>query len=68
MRYVEARIDKYQREEAYRIYTTRSLQLMPQSKWIEMTYLDALKPHEKEKSGDEILLDTMINAGLRFEE
>lgn len=68
MRYVDARIDEYQREEAYRIYVTRSLQLMPQSKYIELTYTDALKPQKKEKSGDEILQDIMQNAGLKFGE
>jgi len=69
MRYVEARIDKYQREEAYRIYTTRSLQLAPQNKYIKSSFSDIInKKNIDNKSGDEIALDIFSKAGLKFEE
>lgn len=67
MRYVEARITEYIREETYRIYITRSLQLAPQGKNIVPTYTDLLKPSkEKPINGDEVVIDIMTRAGLKF--
>lgn len=66
MRYVEARITEYVRDEAYRIYVTRSLQLAPQGKSIVPTYSDMLKPQQEEVNGDDIVLDIMARAGLKF--
>lgn len=67
MRYVEARIDEYNREEAYRIYVSKSLQLAPQGKWLTIQYQDLLNPKEEEtRSGDEIVEDIMLRAGLQF--
>lgn len=69
MRYVEARIDEKNREEAYRIFVTKSLQLAPQSQYITIDYTDLLnrKPSvEEPKSGTEIALGVMQRAGLRF--
>ena len=69
MRYVEARFNEYNREEAYRIYASRSLQLIPQSKHLIKGYLDFVYPKEEDtRSGDEIVQDVMNGAGLRFEE
>ena len=68
MRYVEARIDEYNREQTYRFYVTKSLQLIPQSKYLETQYLDMLKPQEKSKTGDDIVRETMKLAGLKFGE
>lgn len=69
MRYVEARIDEYNREEAYRIYVSKSLQLAPQGKWLTSSYVDILKPQEVDtRSGDEVIVDIMKRAGLKFEE
>ena len=71
MRYVEARIDEYNREEAYRIYVTKSLQLAPQSKHLQVSYLDILNPQKikvDDRSGDEIVADVMKSAGLKFGE
>ena len=72
MRYVEARIDEYNREEAYRIYISNSLQLAPQNKYMQSTYVDMMKSMykkpEPQKSGDEIIIDIMKRAGLKFEE
>lgn len=70
MRYVLARLNEREREEAYRIYVTKSLQLAPQSKWLTVDFYDIL--HKKEKidirSGDDIAKDVIELAGLRFEE
>lgn len=69
MRYVEARLNESNREEAYRIYVTKSLQLIPQSKYLKNDYVDLLdtKPQET-RSGDEIVIDIMSRAGLKFGE
>ena len=67
MRYVEARIDEHNREEAYRIYVTKSLQLSPQNKYLTATYEDMLKPHKIDRrTGDEIVVDIIKRAGLKF--
>lgn len=67
MRYVEARIDEYHREEAYRIYVTKSLQLAPQNKYVRMSYNEALKPQKVDnRGGDEIAMDIISRAGLKF--
>lgn len=69
MRYVEARIDDFNREEAYRFYVTKSLQLMPQNKYITASYQDVLKPKKVDnRTGDEIAMDVMAKAGLKFGE
>lgn len=67
MRYVEARLDDFNREEAYRFYVTRSLQLAPQGGNIVPTYGEILEPKEVDmRSGDEIAADIMSRAGLSF--
>lgn len=69
MRYVEARIEEYNREEAYRIYVTKSLQLAPQNKFMKKSYDELLKPHKVDtRSGDEIVADIIKSAGLKFGE
>lgn len=70
MRYVEARIEEYNREEAYRIYVTKSLQLAPQSKYMQTSYVDIINPAREidTRSGDEIVTDIMKFAGLKFED
>lgn len=70
MRYVEARLNEFEREEAYRIYVTKSLQLIPQNSYIKVSYMDLFdekKPVDN-RTGEQILLDVMRNAGLKFEE
>ena len=67
MRYVEARLSEYDREAAYRIYITKSLQLAPQSKYLVETYEDWLNPKKEDtRSGDEIALEVIQKAGLSF--
>lgn len=68
MRYVEARIEQERRDEAYRIYVTKSLQLSPQSKYITASYSDIMKPQKEDtRTGDEIARDIIKLAGLRFQ-
>jgi hypothetical protein len=66
MRYVLARLDEYQRDEACRIYITRSLQLAPQSKWLAQDYVDIFKPADT-RTAEDIIAETMMHGGLRFE-
>lgn len=67
MRYVKARLEKEQRDEAYRIFVCDSLQLMPQNKYLAKRYSDLIKKDkESQKSGDEIVLDIMSRAGLKW--
>jgi hypothetical protein len=68
MRYVEALIDEYNREEAYRIYVSTCLQLIPQNKYVKMSYTDMINPQKIDRrSGEEIAFDVMNRAGLHFE-
>jgi hypothetical protein len=67
MRYVEARIDEHNREEAYRIYVAKSLQLAPQSKYITASLEEVLNPKKVDtRSGEQIVADTILGAGLKF--
>ena len=69
MRYVEARIEENDREDAYRILISKNLQLSPQGKFLDLNYTDIIQPEKKEdrRSGDEIALDIIQRAGLKFE-
>lgn len=67
MRYVEARIEEDSREEAYRIFVTKSLQLIPQSMYLTTNFEDILNPQSVDvRTGDEIAVDVMKAAGLSF--
>lgn len=67
MRYTIARFEEYEREMAYRIFVTKSLQLIPQSKWLNTDYENIIKPQKIDKrSGEEVALDVIKKAGLRF--
>ena len=70
MRYVEARIEEEDREEAYRIYVTRSLQLIPQQGYMQNSYYDIINDNVEidTRDGDEIAVDIIERAGLRFAE
>ena len=62
-------MDEYNRDKAYRIFVTKSLQLIPQSKFITKDFNAFLKPQKIDmRSGDDIALDIMKRAGLRFGE
>lgn len=67
MRYVMARYKMEQRELAYRIFVTDSLQLAPQNKYIVTRYEDSIKTKKKDnRTGDEIAADVIKRAGLSF--
>lgn len=67
MRYVLARIKQNNRDEAYRIYVTKSLQLAPQNKCITKDYTEFANPQKVEtRSGGQIVLDVIKKAGLKF--
>lgn len=69
MRYVEACIDETKREEAYRILVTKGLTLIPQNRYMTLDYMDLINPVLKDtKTGDEIALNVIKNAGLSFGE
>jgi hypothetical protein len=68
MRYVGARFDEYDREETYRIYVARSLQLAPQRGHIEKSYFDIVNGEVDNRTGDEIAVDIITRAGLNFDE
>ena len=68
MRYVEARIEENYRDEAYRIYVTRSLQLAPRGESLVASYNDIINPKKQDtRTGDEIARDIISRAGLRLE-
>lgn len=67
MRYVISRYKAYQKEMAYRIYITDSLFYLGQMKSLNVRYYDLVNPRPKEtRTGDEIALDVIEKAGLRF--
>ena len=67
MRYVEARLEEHDREETYRIYVTRSLQIAPKGESLVKSYSDFLNPESIDtRSGNEIAADVIVKAGLKF--
>ena len=68
--YPLAPIEEAKREETYRIFVTKSLQLIPQNKYITQGYEEFVKPqntsHEAHKSGGQIAAEVIKNAGLNF--
>ena len=60
------------RETAYRIYVTRSLQLAPEGKSIVIKFSDLLQgkeiEKEEEENGDEIVASIFQRAGLKIGE
>ena len=70
MRYVLARIEENNRDEAYRLFVTESLRLAPEHKALTISYpefMDRLKNPPKEEKAEDIINDVMQKAGLRFE-
>lgn len=65
MRYVKARLEQEQREMAYRLYVTDSLQNIPQQKFMTKRFADVIinKP-EDTRTGDEIAAEVIAKAGL----
>jgi len=67
MRYIEARIDEFKRDEMYRIFISESTRLAPQGKWISIRWSDFINDKEEESvDAESIIEDVMRNAGLSF--
>lgn len=67
MRYVEARIDKFKREEMYRIFISESLRIAPEGKHITKTWSDFVNQTQEEPvDAEEVINDVMLKAGLSF--
>lgn len=69
MRYVKARVDEHNRDEAYRLFVTENLRLAPQQKYMRYNWVDFLKEINNptlQKTCEEIVVDVMIKAGLKF--
>lgn len=68
MRYVKARFDEYNRDEAYRTFISESLRLAPQGQYITMSLYDYINgAPQVEKTADDIVKEVMQKAELRFE-
>lgn len=67
MRYVRARYEEQQRELAYRIFVTDSLQNIPQNKYLTVRYKDLIYPKKEDtRTGDEVALQVITKLGLTF--
>lgn len=67
MRYIEARIDDFKREEMYRIFISETLRIAPEGKHITKTWSEFINQTEQEPvDAEEIINDVMLNAGLSF--
>ena len=67
MRYVEARIDKFKRDEMYRIFISESLRIAPEGKHITKTWSDFINQTQEEPvDAEEVINDVMLKAGLSF--
>lgn len=68
MQYVNAKITERVNEEAYRMYVTRSLQLIPQNRYITKDFTDIINGDNIDnRSGEDIAIDIIKGAGLSFE-
>ena len=68
LRYVEARINEYNREETYRIFVTESLRFAPQNKVLNKSYLELLKPQKIEtRSGKEVAEEVAEKLGTKID-
>lgn len=63
-RYVQAKLDKWNYDYAYRLYITESLKLQGEQKYICASFDEILHP-PKEINGAEIVADIMKRAGLK---
>lgn len=68
MRYVKARAEQISREEAYRIFVTESLRIIPQQRWFTKSYLELLKPQQIEtRSGKEVAEEVAEKLGFKID-
>ena len=61
-------MEEFNREETYRFYVAKSLQIAPQGKSLVKSYQEILNPVPEDiRTGDEIVEDVMKRAGLSYE-
>ena len=63
-----ARVKTEAQERGYKVYITDSIYYRAENKRIGIRWEDTLKPRQPEKSAEEILDDTLKNAGLTLKE
>jgi hypothetical protein len=67
MRYIEARLDAFKRDEMYRIFISETLRIAPEGKHITKTWSEFINKTEQEPvDAKEIINEVMLNAGLSF--
>lgn len=65
MSYALARIEQQSRDELFRAYVARSIQAIPEGKYVEDQYTDLAYPLPVDpRSGDEIAEDVIRRLGL----
>ena len=68
LRYAISRFKYEQDEMAYRVYVTDSIYYKGHNQMINKRFFDMLNEKVDNRNGDEIALDVMNKAGLRFKE
>lgn len=69
MRFVLARFEKEQREEAYRIYITDSIYFYARKQALDYRYSELfVKKNIDNRTGDEVASDIINRIGLRFKD
>lgn len=67
MRYIEARLDAFKRDEMYRIFISETLRIAPEGKHITKTWSEFINQTEQEPvDAEEVINEVMLNAGLSF--
>lgn len=66
MRYVHARIEQDLEEYTYRLYMSDTVNGIGQGKYSKYRWADFIKPKTDNRSGNEIVMDVMRQAGLEF--
>lgn len=68
LRYVKARAEHQNREEAYRIFVTESLKGLPQGKWFTVPYTEIIQPKKIEtKTGKEVADEVAEKIGFKID-
>ena len=69
MRYIDARLEAFSRDEMYRIFISENVRLAPQNKWVSISWSDFVNNRDEEPvDAEELIMEVMQNAGLSFEE
>ena len=69
MRYVNARAEQQNRDEAYRIFVTESLRMLPQGKGFTKSYIELLKPEKiiETRTGKEVAEQIAETIGFKID-